>query len=383
MISYGKQNIDKNDIKAVTKVLRSDFITQGRVIEKFEKQLLKKFGARNCVVVSNGTAALHLLGIALGWKKNDLIITTPISFLATSNSILYSGAKPEFVDIDKDTFNIDTNLLLQKIIHLKKKKKKIAAIICTDFAGHPCDWKNIKKISTKFKIKLINDNCHAFGASIDNNRKYAIKYADYVTLSFHAVKHITTGEGGAILSNDKKVSKNIRILRTHGVVKNKSFRPWFYEMRSLGYNCRITDFQCALGLSQLKKLDKFVKRRKEIALIYDRAFLNVPGVKIPKVATKMSHAYHIYPLRINFRQIGISKEVFFKKMKKFGINLQVHYIPIHLQPFYKKNFNYKYGDFPEAERFYSEEVSLPIFYGLKNSQIKFIISRIKNLLKHD
>ena len=381
MINYGKQNIDQSDIKAVIKVLKGNLITQGSTSIEFEKSLSQKFGSKYTSVVSSGTAALHLLGLALGWKKNDIILTTPISFLATSNSILYSGARPEFVDINNETFNIDTDLLLKKIVKLKKNKKKIAAIICTDFAGHPCDWEKIKKISKKFNVKLINDNCHAFGASIKNNSKYAIKYADYITLSFHAVKHITTGEGGAILSNDSRIIKIIRTLKTHGVVKNKPSRPWLYEMRSLGYNYRITDFQCALGLSQLKKLNKFVKRRKEIALIYDKAFSNFPNVKIPKVAAKMGHAYHIYPLRINFKKIGISKEIFFKRLKKSGINLQVHYIPIHLQPYYKKKFNFKHGDFPVAEKFYDEEVSLPIFYGLKNSQIKFIISKIKKLIK--
>lgn len=381
MINYGKQSIDQQDIDAVTKVLKSNFITQGNEVGKFEKLLSNKFGAKNCVVLSSGTAALHLLGIALGWKKNDIIITTPISFLATSNSILYSDAKPVFVDIDEDTFNMNPDLLEKKIIYLKKKKKKISAIICTDFAGHPCDWKRIKEISAKFNIKLINDNCHAFGASIDNNRKYAIKYADYITLSFHAVKHITTGEGGAILTNDKNLIKTIKILKTHGVYKDKPKRPWYYEMRTLGYNYRITDFQCALGISQLKKLDKFVRRRKEIASIYNKAFLNLPYIKIPKETLNTRHAYHIYPLRINFKKLKFSKEKFFKKLKKFGINLQVHYIPIHLQPYYRKKFNYKLGDFPVAEKFYNQEVSLPIYYGLQNSQIKFIISKIKNLIK--
>ena len=381
MINYGKQSIDRQDINAVTKVLKSKFITQGAEVGKFEKLLSKKFGAKNCVAVSSGTAALHLLGIALGWKKNDMVITTPISFLATSNSILYSGASPVFVDINKDTFNIDPDLLEKKIFYLKKKKKRISAIICTDFAGHPCDWKRIQKISKKFKIKLINDNCHAFGSSIDNDRKYAIKYADYITLSFHAVKHITTGEGGAILTNDKKVIKKIRTLKTHGVYKNKPKLPWYYEMRSLGYNYRITDFQCALGSSQLKKLDKFVRRRKEIASTYDKAFSHSPYLKIPKVTDNSGHAYHIYPLRIDFKQLKFSKEKFFRKLKNFGINLQVHYIPIHLQPYYRKKFNYKLGDFPEAEKFYDQEVSLPIYYGLQNSKIKFIISKINKLIK--
>ncbi len=380
MINYGKQSIDQSDIKAVTNVLKNNLITQGQEVGKFERLLSKKFGSKHCVALSSGTAALHLLGLALGWKKNDIIITTPISFLATSNCILYSGATPEFVDINNKNFNIDPDLLLKKIIDLKKKRKKIAAIICTDFAGHPCDWKNIKKISKKFNINLINDNCHAFGSSIDNNKRYAIKYANFVTLSFHAVKHITTGEGGAILSNDKKIINSIKILKTHGVEKKNILRPWFYEMKKLGFNYRITDFQCALGINQLKKLDQFVIRRKEIAKIYNKAFSNIPGVKVPSVSPNFGHAYHIYPLRINFKKFKIVKENFFKKLKKLGINLQVHYIPIHLQPYYKKKFKYKYGDYPVAENFYNQEVSIPIYYGLKNQQIKFVISTIKKVL---
>ena len=381
MINYGRQNISKSDIQSVIKVLKSDLITQGDNVVKFENKLSKTFGSKYCTAVSSGTAALHLLGLALGWKKKDIILTTPISFLATSNTILYSGAKPEFVDVNKDTSNIDPELLSKKIIKLKKQKKKIVAIICTDYAGHPCDWKKIKQISNKFNLKLINDNCHAFGASIKNDKKYALKYADYMTLSFHAVKHITTGEGGAVLSNDKKINKVIKILRTHGVVKKDKKKPWFYEMKKLGFNYRITDFQCALGISQLSRLDKFVIRRKQLAQKYDNAFINYEGIIIPKIKKNYGHSYHIYPLKINFKKFKISKESFFKKLKKQKINLQVHYIPIHLQPFYKRKFNHKLGDFPIAENFYDQEVSLPIYYGLSDKKLSFIVKKIKEVLK--
>ena len=382
MISYGKQYIDNNDIKAVVKVLKNNLITQGPTVEKFEKSLSKTFGSKYGCALSSGTAALHLLGLALGWKKGDIVLTTPISFLATSNSILYTGAKPEFIDIDKDDYNINVNLLLEKILKFKKEKKKIVAIICTDFAGHPCDWKNLKKIASKFNLTLINDCCHAFGASIDNNKKYAIKYADYVTLSFHAVKHITTGEGGAVLANNKKIVDEINLLKTHGVYRKKNQKQiWKYEMIKLGFNYRITDFQCALGISQLKKLKKFLNKRRKIAKIYDINFRQIPNILTPKINRNVGHAYHLYPLKIDFRKFKISKENFFKRLRKKNINLQVHYIPIYKQPFYRKLFNFKKNQFPVAERFYEEEVSLPIYFGLKlSSQLK-VISEIKSILR--
>jgi UDP-4-amino-4,6-dideoxy-N-acetyl-beta-L-altrosamine transaminase len=380
MINYGRQFIDKKDKKAVIDTLGSSLITQGEKVNKFQNLLAKKYGSKYCSVLSSGTAALHLLGLALGWKKNDIVLTTPISFLATSNCILYTGAKPVFVDIDESTSNIDPSRLEKKIKSLKKKKKKIKAIICTDYAGHPCDWKKLKKISSTYKVKLINDNCHAIGASIENDKKYAIKYADFVTLSFHAVKHITTGEGGAVISNDKSIINKINILKTHGVIKKNQKKIWFYEMQHLGFNYRITDFQCALGISQLLKLNKFIKRRKIIAKIYNKAFFDIKNISIPEVKKNFNHVYHLYPLKINFDNFKVSKEFFFKKLRKYGINLQVHYIPIHLQPYYKKNFKFKTGDFPKAEKFYEREVSLPIYFGLSNIDVKYVISKIKKIL---
>ncbi|MDC0449603.1 UDP-4-amino-4,6-dideoxy-N-acetyl-beta-L-altrosamine transaminase [Pelagibacteraceae bacterium] len=381
MINYGRQYLDKYDINAVIKSLKGNLITQGPYIKKFEADLSKKFGSKYCAVVSSGTAALHLLGLALKWKKNEIILTTPISFLATSNTILYSGATPEFVDIDKDTYNLDPDLLLKRIIQLKKKKKKIVAVICPDFAGQPCDWKKLRKIADKYKLILINDCCHAMGSKLDWNPKYAMKFADFVSLSFHPVKTITSGEGGAILTNDKKIHEKINVLKSHGIIKKKNFDPWFYQMKYLGFNYRITDFQCALGSSQLKKLEKFVHRRKNIASNYDKAFENIKGINIPKIKKNNSSAYHLYPLLINFRKFGVSKRDFFLKLRNKKINLQVHYIPIHLQPYYKNKLNLKKGDFPVAENFYEKEVSLPVYYNLKNTEQNKVIFEIKKILK--
>ena len=381
MISYGRQFIDREDIKAVTKALSGRLITQGPYIKKFEKKICRKLGYKFASVVSSGTAALHLIGLAMKWKQGDIILTTPISFLATSNAIIYSNAKPEFVDIDKDFYTIDTVKLENKIKSLKKKKKNVRAIVCTDYAGHPCDWSKLKKISKKYNLKLINDNCHALGAKINSDERYTSKFSYCTSLSFHPLKHITTGEGGAVLSNDKNFDKKIKLLRSHGMNKIKSDEMWKYEMRELGYNYRISDFQCALGVSQLKKLNKFLKKRKEIARIYDNAFKNIEGIIIPKIKKEYSHAYHLYPLRINFKKFKISKKKFFKIMKKKKILLQVHYIPIHYQPFYKKKFKYKKNDFPISENFYNEEVSLPIYFRLSKDSQRKVIQNIKKLLR--
>ena len=233
-INYGKQFIDNEDILSIQKVLKSEYLTQGPQVEIFEKSLINFLGGKYCSAVSSGTAALHLLAIASNWKKNDIILTTPNSFLATSNCIVYTGATPVFIDIEESTGNICTKLLEKKIVDLKKRGKKIKAIIAVDYAGFPCNWIELRRISNKHNIKLINDNCHAIGTTLNGNFKYAIKYADFVTLSFHPVKSITSGEGGAIISKDKKIDLKIKSLRTHGIEKKINKGIWFYEMNSLG-----------------------------------------------------------------------------------------------------------------------------------------------------
>jgi len=380
MINYGRQYIDSDDVKAVLRVLKSDWLTQGPQIQKFENSLKAYFNSNYCTVLSSGTAALHLAVLTLGWNKEDIIITTPISFLATSNCILYCGATPSFVDIESKYFTIDVEKLEQKIKLFKKREKKIVGIIATDYAGHPCDWKSLRKIADRYGLKLINDNCHALGAQIDNDKGYAIKYADLVTHSYHPVKNITTGEGGSILSNNKYLDKKIKSLRSHGVDQNTK-NLWFYEMKDLGFNYRISDIQCTLGITQLKKINKFLKRRNEVAKMYNKAFSNDMRFKIPDMKKNYTHAYHLYPLQINFDILKISKNILFKKMREKKINLQVHYIPTHIQPYYKKNFNFKIGDFPIAEEFYNREVSLPIYFSLKDKEIKTVIKYLKKFCK--
>ncbi len=374
MINYGKHFIDKDDIKSVIKVLKSDFLTQGPKTLEFENSLKKNFGAKYVACTSSGTASLHLCGLALKWEKKDLILASPLTFVATTNAALYLNAKVDLVDIDNETYNLDIKKLIIKLNKLEKKRKKIHTLIVTDYAGHPSDWPQLYALSKKYKFNLINDNCHAIGAKILKDKKYAVKYADLVCHSYHPVKNITTGEGGSVLTNNKKLYEKIKILRSHGIVRNKK-TPWKYSINQLGYNYRITDIQSAIGISQLKKLNLFIKRRNEIAKIYNNKLKGIHLLDIPKVKADISHAYHLYPLKIRFDKLKISKDMLIKKLRLKGINLQVHYIPIHHHKLYKlkKHFN-----LPNTEIFFKQTVSLPIYFSLKNNQIDYII---KNLLK--
>jgi dTDP-4-amino-4,6-dideoxygalactose transaminase len=294
------------------------------------------------------------------------------------------------VDIDSKSYTIDVNKLEEKLKYYRLKNIKVKAVVAVDFAGHPCDWKSLKYLSKKYDFLLINDFCHAAGAEYNNNFKYAAKYADIVCMSFHPVKHLTTGEGGAVLTNNKEIDNRIKVLRTHGIVKgnskfkiqNSEFKdtPWYYEMQMLGFNYRITDFQCALGISQLKKLDRFLKIRREIANYYDNAFSKSDKVVFPEVAKYAKHAYHIYPLQIKFDKINLSKIELFKKLSASGINCQVHYIPLHLQPYYRKCYGFKKGDFNVAEKFYEQEITIPLHPSLKKKDISFVSKEIIKLL---
>jgi len=385
MISYGKQSIHQSDIDAVIKVLKGNWLTQGPAVETFEDDLQKYFGAKHVCAVSNGTAALHLAALTLGWQPNDIVITSPLTFLATANCIVYARATPDFVDIDPISYTIDPNKVEKKVKHYRSVGKNVKAILGIDFAGHPCDWKALREIANKYDLQLVNDNCHALGATYLNDKQYAVKYADLVIQSYHPVKHLTTGEGGAILTNNSDLDEKVRRLRTHGITKDPNLMegndgPWYYEMHEVGFNYRITDFQCALGSSQLKKLDNFVEKRREIAKQYNNIFSNIEFIKTPKVQNTVEHSYHLYPLQIDFKKLPLTKVEFFEKMKNTGIHLQVHYIPIHMQPFYRKNFGFNFGDFPIAENFYQNEVSLPIYPDLNIDNINKVVTSIISVL---
>ena len=386
MISYGKQFIDQPDIDAVVDVLNSDWLTQGPAVGTFENDLKDYFGAKYCCAVSNGTAALHLTGLALGWRPGDIIITSPITFLATANCIVYARATPDFVDIDPVTYTIDPNQLENKIKAYQSQGKKVKAVIGIDYAGLPCDWQALREIADKYDLQLVNDNCHAMGASYFNDKQYAVKYSDVVIQSYHPVKHITTGEGGAVLTNNAEIDDKVRRLRNHGMTKDpnqleKNDGPWYYEMYEVGYNYRITDFQCALGSSQLKKLDHYVQKRRGIAKKYDELFSSVDSLKIPEAHNSIGHAYHLYPLQIDFEKLSLTKPDFFQKIKQLGINLQVHYIPVHLQPFYKRNYGFKSGDYPIAEKFYNQIVSIPLYPSLTDGEVEKVVTDITKFVR--
>lgn len=369
-IPYGKQSLDKKDIKSVIETLKSDYLTTGPKIKEFEDAISNYCGAKYCVAVSNGTAALHLASICL-LKKGDKVLTTPNSFLATSNAILYIGAKPIFIDISKDG-NINLDLCEDAL----KKDNSIKAIYGVSFSGNMLNQKKLKYLKDTYNIKILEDNAHSIGAMYDGIKAGSCKNSDCSIFSFHPVKHLTTGEGGAITTNSKKIYKKLLQLRSHGMVKTNNMKLWEYEMRDLGFNYRITDIQCALGLSQLSKLDNFIKRRYEIAKKYDKSFKNTIIKPLYKFNGKKS-SYHLYVVQVDFTKLNITKEELFIKFKEKKIGLQVHYIPINKQPYYKF---LGYGDekTPVMDKYYKECFSLPIYPLLSEDEQKYVI---KNLLK--
>ena len=381
MISYGAHHIDKEDIASVVSVLKSSSLTTGVQVENFEKSLNKYFQCKGSAVVSSGTAALHITGRVLGWCKGDIVITTPITFVATVNAILYSGASPDLVDIDMNTYGIDLNLLEKRIIYYKNRNKKVKAVIIVDYAGRPCDWEGLKWLSNKYGFQLVNDNCHAMGSNYKGRSDYATKYADIATHSYHPVKNFTTGEGGAILSNNYEYIKKAKILRSHGLnYERKKNLNKYYDLQNLGFNYRLNNFQCALGISQLKKLPKFIKKRRSIAKIYNHYFQKKEFVNIINEKTSNQSSYHLYPLLIEFQKFKISKIQFFNRMLKDKIRLQTHYMPIHFHTYYKKNFKFANRKYPKSELFFEREVSLPIYYKLKLNEAKEISIKILKML---
>jgi len=402
---YGHQWIDDSDIKEVVKVLKSDFITQGPKVEKFENLISQYTRAKYCVAVSSGTAALHLASLAIGIKHNDEVITSPLSFIATSNCIIYAGGFPKFVDINNESFNIDP---LQIKNYLENQRKNVVkGIIPVHFAGLPCEIEIISKIAKKYNLFIIEDACHAFGAEWkDSSGKWqkvgSCSHSDMTVFSFHPVKHITTGEGGAITTNNIELYKKLLSLRNHGIIKNpeeyiniasayskspisndKFLNTWYYEMQNLGFNYRITDFQCVLGISQLKKINKFIEARQNISKNYTKILKNLDTLKFQKKYPQFKNAYHLFILLIDFEKQKISKPQFIDLLRKKGIGTQVHYIPIYRHPFYQKILNISPKGFPNAENYYKQAISIPIYASLLLKDSDYIAKNIKIILSEN
>ncbi|MCD4679453.1 MAG: UDP-4-amino-4,6-dideoxy-N-acetyl-beta-L-altrosamine transaminase [Bacteroidales bacterium] len=396
-IPYGRQHITQQDIDAVVEVLKSDYLTQGPKIAEFEEAFAGYIGTKYAVAVANGTAALHLCNLAIGTKPGDKVITSPITFVASTNSVLYCGGEIDFVDIDPKTYLMDLDKLEMKLANSHKGTFK--GIIPVDFAGYPVNLERLRSIANKYNLWIIEDACHAPGGYFidsEGEKQYCGngKFADLAIFSFHPVKHIATGEGGMITTNNKDLYKKLLLLRTHGITKDanlfqntietaignelqtpnselQTYPGWYYEMQDLGFNYRLTDFQAALGISQLSRAEEGVKERNRIAKKYDEAFTNNEEIKIPFVDDNIFHAFHLYVIQVKKRK-GL-----YDYLRENNIFTQVHYIPVHLQPFYKY-LGWKKGELPIAEKYYEHCLSLPIYPTLTDVEQSLIINTIIN-----
>jgi len=400
VIPYGKHYIDEDDIQSVVDVLRNGMLTQGPKVADFERKVANYVGAKYAVAVANGTAALHLSCMVLGLGKGDKVITTPNTFVATSNSILYVGAKPIFVDIDEQTLNIDIVQVEQAIIN----SKDIKAIFPVHFSGLPCEMDEIKQLANKYNLSVVEDASHALGAIYDDGSKVGnCQYSDMTTLSFHPVKGIAAGEGGMITTNDKALYLKLTRLRSHGITKgnfefpggsladdslinkdealeNGELKRWYYEMQHLGYNYRITDIQCALAISQMDKIDLFIARRRQIVKYYDQAFTEVPNISLLQNHARDNSSHHIYVVSINFNKVGMSRNKFMTKLAEQGIGSQVHYIPVVSQPYYQA-LGYDLDDYPVTKTYYQNTLTIPLYYGLTDLERNQVVSSIKTLIQ--
>lgn len=361
--NYGRQNIDENDIQAITAVLKSTFLTCGPKIAEFEKAICDYTGAKYCVAVSSATAGLHIAMLAIGIKQGDGVITSPNTFLASSNCVLYAGGTVKFADIEEESANIDPKEIKKQIT------SKTKAIIPVHFAGQSCDMEEIAKIAKEHNLFVVEDAAHAIGSDYKNTKVGSCEYSDMTVFSFHPVKTITTGEGGAATTNSEELYKKLLAYRSHGMHRDCDFVPHYYEMRELGFNYRMTDIQAALGIEQLKKLDKFKNRRREIVDYYNQ------NLGLPHLMEKdFSNAcFHLYPILVD------NRDEFYDKAKKVGLNLQVHYIPVHTQPYYQ-DLGFKKGDYPNAEIYYKKCISLPLYPDLTDDDLVEITKRIKGIL---
>ncbi len=378
-LNYGRQFIDDDDIQCVVETLRSNFLTQGPKVREFEEALCDYTEAKYCVCVANGTAALHLSVAALEIEKGMEGITSPITFMASSNSLVYNGLIPRFVDIDPKTYLID----IKKTENTLTDKTRV--IIPVHFTGQPVDMEKLSDIAKNRNVHIIEDAAHAIGSKyLDGTRVGNCQHSSMTIFSFHPVKTITTGEGGAITTNDETLYQKLLELRSHGITKatNKLTTnpgPWYHEMHMLGFNYRLTDIQAALGKSQLKKLDEFIKRRREIVAKYNEPFRKIEWLATPYEQDNVYSAFHLYVVQINFELIKKSRKQVMEILFEKGIGTQVHYIPVYRQPYYQDNYSLNINEYPKSEHYYNQCLSLPLYPDLKDEDVDYIIQSIKEL----
>lgn len=378
-LPYAQQWVDEEDIGEVVKVLKSDFLTTGPKIEEFEKRFADYVGAKYAVSISNGTAALHAACFAAGIKEGDEVITSPITFAASANCVLYQGGKPVFADINPKSYNIDVEDIERKIT------KKTKAIIPVDFTGQVVDIDGINEIAKKYGLVVIEDAAHSLGAEYKGNKIGSL--VDMTTFSFHPVKHITTGEGGMITTNDDELYNKLKLFRTHGITRdkemlhNKEEGPWFYEQLELGYNYRMTDIQAALGISQLNKINGFLKRRREIAKKYDEYLKNIDGIILPYQESFSKSAWHLYVIQLELEKFKVGRKEIFEALQAENIGVNVHYIPVYYHPYYKR-LGYEKGLCPNAERLYERIITLPLYPKMKDKDIEDVVNALDKVLKY-
>ncbi len=370
MIPYGRQNVDDDDIRAVVEVLRSAWLTTGPAVDAFEDGVREYVGAKHAVAVSSGTAALHAMMFAVGIGPGDEVIVPSMTFAATANAVVFQGGTPVFADVDPNTLLIDPASVEQNLTSRTK------AVVAVDYAGQPCDYDVLRRICERHKIRLLADACHSLGAIYNGKRVGTL--ADASVFSFHPVKTITTGEGGMVVTDCDDLAARARLFRNHGITTDQRQRAnlgtWHYEMVELGYNYRLTDIQCALGLSQLTKLDGWISRRQEIASLYRKAFLGKSGIRALGIAPGASHAYHLFVVRVPQRDAA------FKAMRDKGIGVNVHYVPVHLHPYYRGRYGTEMGMCPMAESAYLSVLSLPMYPGLSDEDVRFVAQSLTGIV---
>ena len=384
MIPYGKQNISQKDIDAVLEVLQSDYLTQGPKVPLFEKLVAEKVEADYAVAVNSATSALHIACMALGLGQNDWLWTSPITFVASANCGLYCNAKVDFVDIDRKTYNLCPKALEGKLIKAENEGRLPKVLVAVHLCGQPCDMKAIHELSKRFGFYVIEDASHAIGGKYRGEYIGNCRYSDIIVFSFHPVKIITTAEGGMAITKDIKLFKKMEMLIIHGITRDESMMEdnthggWYYEQIQLGYNYRMTELQAALGISQMERLDDFVSARHNLANIYNKELSELP-IDLPFQLENTYSGMHLYVIRLNLNEIKKSHKKVFEELRERGIGVNLHYIPVHIQPYYKR-MGFDWGDFPVAENYYQEAISIPIFHGMTDDQQNEVIATLVEVL---